>query len=339
MFVGIEPSRSRRLATFIFAFCFVPPLLAACSSSSSKSDAGASNILIQDKNNYQVTKSSLAIPHVQTPPGADLSISWTTLSTDLLCHAVTPATDINKVYFLEMVGLTETEIQDELGANTLDPSNVDRIGAYTVDSTNPSTSVHLSDFSGISPASDYIESSDKIYMLLFAHGTTVGAGNRSLLFLDPTEGSTNNSVTAPEGCPSIGSPILTFEADITNPTPVSVPISDPSVVVDWSNMTKDGFGNAVVFKTIDSLLLGHYDMTLAELQTRLRDMESIATSIYKITIPKGSGAKSAELSTALEETSNEKFPGFTTDGVWALALECSVCPVPAPVVVAILNPS
>jgi hypothetical protein len=91
---------------------------------------------------------------------------------------------------------------------------------------------------------------------------------------------------------------------------------------------------------VDSLFVAHYDMTLDQLQNRVREMEDIATAKYKIDLSKVLGSTTADLSKAEDVTSGKTFSGFTpTDGVWALALECSTCYVPAPIVVAILNPS
>ena len=48
--------------------------------------------------------------------------------------------------------------------------------------------------------SEYIESADYTYLLLFAKGTTPGQGARTMMFLNPTAASTNTAVDAPTGC-------------------------------------------------------------------------------------------------------------------------------------------
>jgi len=345
MHSGIELSRSRHLAPFAFAFCFMPPMLTACSSSSSSSDAGntPSNILITDDSNYIAT-SSLAISTVKTKPGADLSISWDKLTTNLLCSNLDPTTAINSVNLLG-VTLSKEDIQKDLGAGDLPAKNVPTYFNFTVASSNTSTSAKLSDFKfGTNPIQldlDYTtHPNDTLtYLLLFAKGTKTGYGNQSMLFLEPTDGEANTSVAAPAGCPAGSDPILTFSADIKGRTKVSAPIAAPWVV-DWHQITKDGWGNDVIYVKVDSLFVAHYDMTLDQLQNRVREMEDIATAKYKIDLSKVAGVKTADLATAVEVTSGKNFSGFTpTDGVWALALECSKCYVPAPIVVAILNPS
>jgi len=345
MHSGIELSISRHLATFTFVFCFVPPLLADCSSSNSSSDAGTtqSTIFITDDSNYIAT-SSLAISTVKTKPGADLSISWDKLTTNLLCSNLDPTTAINSVNLLE-VTLSKEDIQKDLGAGDLPAKNVPTYFNFTVASSNTSTSAKLSDFKfGTNPIQldlDYTtHPNDTLtYLLLFAKGTKTGYGNQSMLFLEPTDGEANTSVAAPAGCPAGSDPILTFSADIKGRNKVSAPIAGPWVV-DWHQITKDGWGNEVIYVKVDGLFVAHYDMTLDQLQNRVREMEDIATAKYKIDLSKVAGVKTADLATAVEVTSGKNFSGFTpTDGVWALALECSKCYVPAPIVVAILNPS
>lgn len=337
---------SARPALTALASLVCVSLLVACQSTDAKNDGGGKvkgNIVIRDQNNYQAT-STLTIPRRQTAPQADLTICWSAMTLDFLCHDVAPATDINSLTFLQVLNLSESDVEQRLGTGESFAS--DQVHwSYRTSQAPGSMCTTLSKFaddpttdppkSPVVPAQDYTVASNKIYMLLFATGTRVGAGSKSMLFLEPTEGSTVTSVDAEADSCSI----LDFKADITTPWPVSAPAAGPTWVLDWSQLTKDGLGNELLFPTIDRLQLGYYEnYTVAELQAKFLDLDRIATLFYELPIV--DGAKYADLTAATTTQDGVNFAGFTqTQGVWAVALRCSSCSVPAPIAVAILSPS
>jgi len=110
-------------------------------------------------------------------------------------------------------------------------------------------------------------------------------------------------------------------------------------VVDWSALTKDGVGVGVVFQNISSLRLAYYPgYDTAKLAENALNYDRIAgATYYKADVAGGErGADLAEVKT----DSGQVFAGFTeTNGLWVIALECSKCYLPAPIAVAILNPT
>ena len=86
------------------------------------------------------------------------------------------------------------------------------------------------------------------------------------------------------------------------------------------------------------MLIGFYQgKTAADLQTMFKDIELIATTLYEV--PVAIGARDVMLGDAKVRGATTPFPGFNqTDGVWALAVTCSKCQVPAPVLMTILQP-
>ena len=322
-------------APLLTASLMFPLWFAACGGGGS-SDAGSpANAVIKNENNYTST-SYLTIPQVATASGADLHACWTTLGTDLLGHPVVPTVNVDHVSFLQIVNVTEAQVAVQFAAGQFDTKKVKVYRDLIIDHTTGSTCTNLSAMSlgatSLVPAQDYVTDSTKTYMLLFASGTTPGSGSKSMLFLEPSASSTNVEVTAPEG-----KDILHFTADLTTPLPVSIPAAGP-FVIDWSKLTRDGMGNTVVYQNIDGLLVGYYEgMTVADLQARCLDFDIIATSLYRADVP--TGVRSMDLATTKTDA-GEVFPGFTRrSGVWAVGLMCSTCQVPAPVAVAILNPT
>ena len=95
-------------------------------------------------------------------------------------------------------------------------------------------------------------------------------------------------------------------------------------------------GNKVPFQLIDSLMLGYYEgKTVADLEAMFKDIDMIATTLWSVDVP--TGQKYMDLKNA-KTSSGAAFSGFTGNGVYAVALLCSGCQVPAPVAMSILQP-
>ena len=314
---------------------FVVLVAAGCSQSGSpgrRNDAGPS-ILLGNQNNYR-SAASLSLPTVETASGADIDICWTNLASDMQCHTVAPQADVDNVAFLRLLHLTEAEAETELVSGAITQSNID--GYVEFLTGNQTTCARLSQFSFLGTKVDvlaeYQESSDERYLLLFTHGLQRGVGARVMMFLKPVSTSTNTRVDAPSGCGE-----LAFTADMTSSEKVPVPTAGPWIV-DWRGVTRDGQGNQVIYATLDKLLLGYFQgATVADIQAKFFDIEIVATSLWDLDL---SGGHTADLSQAIDRKTGAPFTGFDLGaGVWLLALTCSTCQNPAPVILAILEPS
>ncbi|MES1164556.1 MAG: hypothetical protein ABUR63_02260 [Verrucomicrobiota bacterium] len=303
--------------------------LVACGSSGSTTGTTNGNVAMTDQNNY-TSMSTLNLPVVQTKAASDLSISWTGVMKDLLCHA---ASSIDNVAFLKVPNMTKDQIQTALAEGTLVASQVK---SYYEWHTGGATSTMLSSlkFGGaIDLMNDYTESATTQYLMLFTHGTLQGVGAQAMVLLQPTAASSNTTVAAPDAC---GSNVLTsFVA--TFGTPLGVPKAGP-YTVDWSKLTKDSFGHAIQFQNIDQIEVAYFQgKQTSDLMAHFLDVEIDATSLYAAKLSTA-GQKSFDL-TGATTTSGTAFSGFSqTDGTWALALRCSSCSVPAPVAFTILQP-
>jgi hypothetical protein len=332
MISGTQHSRSFPGAAFLFILIASAgsPLLAGCGGGGS--NATNANAHLTDSNNYVIT-SSLAISRLTVQEGADLHVCWTTLSTDLLKHAISPTQDIDHVAFLRIKNVSEADISAQFAVGNFDDNKVNAYFDYIIpDKSN--TCANLSSFklgaSVLNPPTDFTAASNLVYMLMWATGLTPGSGSKTMLFVEPDASSTTVEVAAPEG-----KDILSFQADLTTPRKMDIPAAGP-YVVEWGGLTKDGMGQPVRLQNIDGLIVGHYDMTIDEFQTRCLDYDRIATAFYKAAVP--AGEHSLDLATA-KTADGTAFAGFTpTTGFWAVALTCTKCQVPAPVAVAIVNP-
>jgi hypothetical protein len=320
-------------APFILLASPLSPWMSGCGSGT---DTASSNAQIRDENNYSV-KTDLTIPIEETQPGADVEVCWDEVATDFMGHDVVPGTDsgIKGVHWGQITRLTEDQIEQQFAIGTFDSTkSVKKIRTFPVTDA-ATTCAKLSQFhtgeSYLVPEQDYVVSVDK-YMLLFASSQVQGQATRSALFIKPTEGS---SVTKVQG--RSGGPELQFSADFNKPK-VDIPAKGPWVV-DWSALTKDCVGIDVVFQNIETLRLAFYPgFDLDKLAANALNYDRIdGATYYKLAI--SGGKRSADLA-EVKTDSGQPFAGFSdTDGLWVIALECGKCYLPAPIAVAVLNPT
>jgi hypothetical protein len=297
--------------------------------------ASAGAVMLTDANNYTST-SVLTLPTVQTAPGADLEICWDAVTQDMQCHPIDPVAGIDAVTFLRFDGWDPAEIVRRLGIGNLTSNEFGRVLDIETDHVSTCAQFSTFDFFGkpVDLAADYPDDPNNTYVLVFAKGTTPGVGAQTMMYIDPTTGETNTRVDAPSGC----SGILDFTANIQQVAPITMPAAGPWEV-DWSGVTMDSNGVPIPFSQIDSILVGFYQgMTTADLETQFLDIELIATELYEMP-HNGTSSLSANLAGAMERTTGAPFAGFTrTDGVWMMAMMCSKCQNPAPLILTIVQP-
>jgi hypothetical protein len=301
--------------------------LAGCGGS-----GGGGPVLLHDENNYTAS-GTLSIPTVETAPAVDLDVCWTNVTDDIQCHPVAPMADIDTMSLLRLLHLSEDQVEQRLSSGELAQSEVDGYLDYHPAKTSTCAKLSQLSFFGtvIKVEEEYVESTNQTYLMLFAKGMRPGTGARTMTFIKPTAGSTNTRVDAPKGCG-----LLDFSADLSSLTKVKMPAAAPWMV-DWRDLMHDGQGNAVVAEAIDSVLIGYYEsMTVAEIQADIFDLELNATALWDVQL---TGGRTADLSKAVERGTGAPFAGFSrsTTGVWLLALLCSTCQNPAPVLLTVLD--
>jgi hypothetical protein len=324
------------------AVLLAPMFLLACGSTPGMTTPTwpKGNIVLKDANNF-MSDTKLHIPVTQTAAGANLMVCWDGLMKDLLCHDIAGTNTIDNVSFLQIPNMSQDQVAAKLAVGQLDENLVKVYRDYHT-SKNPTSKCTTLDSmvlgsSTLMPAMDYAEPAagkTVTYMLLFATGTTPGVGSRAMTFIEPTAASTTMNVTAPDAC---SNSVLDFHATIG--AEMTIPATDSTKWhVDWSQITHDSFGNEVNFTKIDNVLLGFYQgKTKADLEAGFKDIDMIATTLYKGAVP--AGARDIELSTLKVDGTGAAFSGFTqTDGVWAIGVTCSQCQVPAPILLSILTP-
>ncbi len=296
-------------------------------------------VMLSDANNY-TSVSILDLPVIDTIPGDDVEICWDGLTQDLQCHGVAPQTDVDLITLLRFPAQAQAEVANALAIGRVELSQL----VYMADYEPPEGSAMCTQLSALtrfgSPltlAEDYSESGD-IYVVVFQKGTDPGVGALAMSFVNPTALSGNTRVDAPmTACPN-----LSFSANIQQVVPITLPAAAPWQV-DWSGVTRDSTMEGLQFTKIDSVLVGFYaNMTVADIEANILDIELIATELYEVPHDYAVNKNVADLSLATERTTGAPFPGLARadglTGTWMMAVMCSSCQNPAPAILTILQP-
>jgi hypothetical protein len=346
-------SRSARaLVSLIpYAFAVLSISLAGCSSdgtpaSNSGGTGGGANsdaIQLTQEENYTFTSSLSMIPSYPLAEKSDINVCWGNITVDMQGHTVDPTKDINDVSLIQVNSSDQATVAGWLNAGTLGSSKVVLDHEYKPKAGE--TCANLSQFNVVgqttlmNPTTDFIAKSDVSYLMVFATGTQIGFGARTILFVEPTSGASMSEIQATGDSHSF----LTFNAVLAANT-VPVPLNKPTQIVDWTAVKTDGQGAAIGKNDISSILVGFYQGKMpADLQTGFLNLEQLppatggATMSWEIKVPSGT---TASLGNGTGRNGEPAFPGFTNDqaGTWILGMFCDTCQNPAPRIVTVLAP-
>ena len=302
-------------------------LAAACGGKGENPDVSG-QISFKDANNYSFT-GAIDIPSVETASATDLTMCFDNLVSDIQCHDVDPVADIDTVGLVRFRHLSQAEVEEKMAADDLQQADQD---GYVEVSTGTDTCVDLSAMSFFGSEFDleteYVEGGGT-YLVLVTTGATPGVGSRLLSFIEPKAASTTTDIDLGDGCGA-----LDFTVDLRSLETVPMLVDGPWEV-DWEKLDVDGQGNALSPSDVDGLMVAWYETaTLDDLQQQFLDLELIADELWTIDLSAG---RSADLADA-KNAAGDAFTGFDRDGVWLVALRCSLCYNPAPLFLTVVEP-
>lgn len=287
-----------------------------------------SPVLLTDSHNYQYA-GTIDVPVLTTAAGTDITLCWDQVVTDLQCHTVDPAQDIDSVAIIRF-NLTREEVEDGLTRNNLQQSQV--TGYLSWENTGDQVCTSLSTMTFLGTVVDVTEEytpEGGTYLLTPSTGTTIGQGVRALAFLVPDATSSVTEVSVPDTCGT-----LQVDPDLTSLTPAGLCAEEPWTL-DWSAVTRDAQGNEFQSSTMNNLMLAWYEgLTAADLEARFLDLEVMATATWELDL---GGATSADLADALSTADGTPFAGFEGEGTWGVALRNTYSYNPAPAFLTLLD--
>ena len=103
--------------------------------------------------------------------------------------------------------------------------------------------------------------------------------------------------------------------------------------LDWSAVTTDVNGQTFDSLLGDRLLVAHYDAgDAAAVEDQFLTLDESAAEKWTWDV---FGKTDADLS--LPDLNGDSFSGFTTDGVWLVAISCSTCTSPVPLLLSVVS--
>ena len=257
---------------------------------------------------------------------------------DLLCHDLAAGTnDIDNVGFLQIPNMSQTDVADEAGGRPArrEPGHgvrrlLRRPGA-AARSARSCRQFKLG-ASSIDPATDYVAAErqpDHHYMLLFATGTTPGVGSqvdavpRAVDDVDRHDRQRGRRLRRQR--PRSSRRRWASHADLRRRTA-------PSGTSTGASSPRTASASRCCSPRSTSVLIGFYQgKTAADLQTSFKDIEHDRDHAVRGRRSRSARATSTWATPRCRAGPRRSRASAQTDGVWALAVTCSKCQVPAPV--------
>jgi hypothetical protein len=287
-------------------------------------------VLLADANNYGFVGVIDGPSHV-VASGVNIELCWDQLALDIQCHELDPAADPQLVSLVRFGSLSEAEVEEQLGNDTIDGTAMSGALFYEIQGDETCAQLEDFDFNGtLVDIEEQFYEGGGTYMLVVGGSNVPSEELMTLDFLVPTVGEETAEVAVLDACTS-----LDATADLVSLDPLTLRSGGSSWVVDWGSLTTDGIGNPMTISNIDQLMLGHYaDLSVSDLEAGFLDIELIADQLYYLDV---GGTLEADLAEASGDSG--AFTGFTEGGTWLLALRCSTCMHPAPKFLTIVQPS
>ena len=323
--------------------------LAVAAVACSSSDGGpqpmmclGANVVAKEVNDYAFS-STITLPPVTAKSMSNLTFAWDKVSIDFLQHPLKATTDINSVSVL-LWQLPLADLESKLNADTLTqmdlvvvpPPSWPAPGATTggatqaklYDFTVNGTPIAASDFNAFFDPAMY-PPAQYSYMVAASTGTTIGQGFRMIQSFNLDAAATSTTVALTNA-----STKLTYHANLHALTITGVPGGTPNLKLDSGQMKTNAMGAEFTQGVITSAIVGHYNETPAQLETKFLDLATIATNYYRANIDSGSVLDFA----TLKDSNGAPFPGIDDKGTWLVGLICGNCRNPAPWYMTILKP-
>jgi hypothetical protein len=294
-------------------------VLAGCPGGSGKGDAEA--LVLEDANNFEF-EGTFTIETFDVEPGVDFCADWSGMTTDIRGRPFDPL-DVDQVALLQF-DLTPPEVLEQIDTNQLRQD--DAAYQYLWSQPGGASSACATEFEIIGNFFDpalLVEESDKTWVLSLIDLDTGKNDILTTAFVAPTDGSVNHDVVT-----SDATAVLDYTVDIDGKDPIVATADAGAWTLDWSGVTNDV--NGVPFDSLlgDELLIAHYEdyTDVSEVESVFLRLDTEASETWILNV---FGELDADLSDA-ETADGDGFGGFTTDGVWLVAVSCTTCTSPVP---------
>jgi hypothetical protein len=335
----------KRARTLPVTLGALAPLLGiACGSSNSAPPAPTctNGMIAADPMNNYIFTSQITLDKVKVKPMSDLTFDWGGVNKDFLGHMVDPVKDLTSIFLL-VVDLPVADFEAQLNIDTFsemdvvdqpppvfNPMNGETSGTLFGNFTAGGQAINLTNAGMFLDASMHTPANSTL-ALAAQTGTNLGYGIRMIQAFDLDTTSTNTMVTLTNT-----STKLSYHADLHSVRPTGVPAGTAAMMLDWSSMMgkMTALGTPFDPTQITNVIVGHYNLSISQLESQFLDLETIATDLYQLDI----GAGTVLDFTMLKDAQGNSFTGVTSDGTWLVGLRCGMCRNPAPWYLSVLVP-
>lgn len=308
---------------------FVSLLLLACTGDEDSVKGGTQDLVISDDMNYNYS-GTLEFPSYEAKAYSAVTVDWSHLTKDILCHDLTPP-DVKHAGLSLFQHINHTDLEAGFVSDTVLQS--DLTGYVDAAITDSATSVLLEQmtFAGtvVDVASLFAPTPDGSWLFNLAAGDEFDSDILIPAFLEPSESSEVTTVYLEDDCG-----IVNFDFDLQSLTKLDVDTTKGEWTLDWSGVLYTGHEDFIKPNAVNEVMVAHYaSLTPADLESQFLDLEIIADNLWVESVNGGT----ANLS-GLVDADGGAFPGFDTTGTWIIALRDTTSRNPAPLVLTVLNP-
>jgi hypothetical protein len=304
-----------------------PPQLPSCT---------GEPLVATGSNNYTFD-GALTFPLVSVKPGANLTLDWSDLSSDIAGNPLGSE--------LDTVSLVAWRLpHEELEARLARYAKNSDSFLFVRGGIEPGqTSVELLELTTVAdePLTEealvYFDDAtyppaNHTYTVIVSTGGLEGDGRARMVQafrLDPASENTTVALTDE-------SSRLEYSVNLRDLEPLSLPVGSSAGTLDWGDLELDAFGGELSPHEITEVRLARFDQDPQTLEARFLESESSYRELYGAEIASGT---SVPLSSLMSET-GEPFPGISADAgaTWLLALVAGGRRNLAPVYMTILEP-
>lgn len=292
---------------------------------------GSGDLVFEDANNFEY-KGLVTLESVEVQSKADFCADWSAVTTDLRGRVFDPA-KIEDVYLLEL-DLTQAEVEAKIAANTLVQS--DAATQWINERTDGTDmTVCASEFSIIGnsldtgPDGPLDENPAQTWLMSLVDIVDGVTDVLTSVFVVPTDASSDHDVVFTDDSSHLDLQTL----DIASKPPIETKADLSAYTLDWSAVTTDVNGQAFEPLNGDRLLVARYDAADATaIEDSFLTLDESAAEKWTWDV---FGKTDADL--MLPDINGETFTGFTTDGVWLVAISCSTCTSPVPLLLSVVT--
>ncbi len=275
--------------------------------------APPTDLVLDQANNY-AWSGTLTLANTDVAAGTDFTVDWSGLTTDLYGRSFEGVDHLTLVSGamsgedLAQLVITDQYRQSDISAH------------YQMEVLDGATTAHADDLLTLGVSVDVerlAEDPSQSWLLMWWDHDA-----RPILTMvrqiSPRETVTDSSVAVVDGQTT-----LTNTVDLHTAPPL-VATAGPPGSLDWSSVTHDAHGNEM--GSVDEVEVARFDVAaVADVEPLFDRLHDEAAELYRATVDPGTTSLALDLAA---DDAGAAFGGFTTAGVWVVALRCSICSGP-----------